>query len=140
MDRKEFLSARKKLGKTQKQMAELLGASIKAIHSYEQGWRSVPGHVERQVFFLISRQRNDEGNGPQKCWVAKKCPTQRKKKCPAWEFRAGELCWFINGTICECTARKDWKEKMEICRKCEVLAPTLAKISKATQDSSSSNE
>lgn len=129
MDSKEFFRARKKLEKTQKQMAELLGSSIKAIHSYEQGWRSIPGHVERQVFFLISRQRNADNGGPQKCWVAKKCPTKRKKECPAWEFRAGELCWFINGTICECTAQENWKEKMKICRECEVLAPALAKIS-----------
>ena len=55
--------------------------------------RSVPAHVERQVFFLISRQRDGENGGPQKCWTAKKCPPQRKKQCPAWEFRAGELCW-----------------------------------------------
>lgn len=128
MDSKEFFRARKKLEKTQKQMAELLGSSIKAIHSYEQGWRSIPGHVERQVFFLISRQRDGETGGPQKCWTAKKCPPQRKKQCPAWEFRAGELCWFINGTICECTAKENWKEKMKICRKCKVLAPAIAKI------------
>jgi DNA-binding XRE family transcriptional regulator len=42
MDSKEFIYFRKKLNKTQKQMAQLLGTSIKAIHSYEQGWRTVP--------------------------------------------------------------------------------------------------
>ncbi|MDH3720234.1 MAG: helix-turn-helix domain-containing protein, partial [Desulfobacteraceae bacterium] len=50
MDSEEFAIFRKKLSKTQKQMASLLGVSIKAIHSYEQGWRSVPPHVERQMF------------------------------------------------------------------------------------------
>ncbi|MBW1725430.1 MAG: helix-turn-helix transcriptional regulator, partial [Deltaproteobacteria bacterium] len=49
MDRKEFRYFRKKLGKTQLQMAQLLGVSLKAVHSYEQGWRSVPSYVERQV-------------------------------------------------------------------------------------------
>lgn len=49
MDKAEFKLLRKKLNKTQKQMAQLLGVSIKAIHSYEQGWRTVPGAVERQV-------------------------------------------------------------------------------------------
>ena len=44
MDRKEFTYFRKRLNKTQKQLAELLGASLKAVHSYEQGWRAVPGH------------------------------------------------------------------------------------------------
>ena len=52
MDDKEFLRARKILEKTQKELAELLGSSIKAVHSYEQGWRTVPAHVERQIFFF----------------------------------------------------------------------------------------
>jgi transcriptional regulator with XRE-family HTH domain len=56
MDGKEFIYFRKKLKKTQKQMAKLLGTSIKAIQSYEQGWRSVPVSVERQFFFLVSKK------------------------------------------------------------------------------------
>lgn len=125
MEKQDFLLARKKLGKTQKQMAELLGSSTKAIQGYEQGWRSVPPHVERQVFFLLSRRQQKDGRPPQPCWKIKKCPPERKKQCPAWEFQAGELCWFINGTICECKAQKSWKEKMVLCRKCEVLTPFL---------------
>jgi hypothetical protein len=37
-------------------MAQLLGTSIKAIHSYEQGWRTIPVHVERQLYFLLTRK------------------------------------------------------------------------------------
>jgi hypothetical protein len=121
MDSKEFTSIRKKLKKTQKQMAELLGASIKAVHSYEQGWRSVPAYVERQLFFLLSRLYALD-KGPLSCWVMKDCPDERKECCPAWEFQAGEMCWFINGTICEGTVQKNWQEKMNICQSCEVLA------------------
>jgi hypothetical protein len=124
VDSREFLYFRKMLGKTQKQIGQLLGTSVKAIHSYEQGWRSVPPHAERQVFFLVSRIRGS-GNGLKSCWIIKKCPPERKKHCPAWEFRAGKLCWFINGTICEGEIHKDWKEKMNRCRKCEVLTPLL---------------
>ena len=126
MDKEEFLRARKILDKTQKQIAELLGASIKAVHSYEQGWRTVPSHVERQVFFLLSRRRlEDDNKGPKSCWTVKKCPPSRRNSCPAWEFRAGKLCWFINGTVCECKAQKNWNAKMKICRTCEVLAGLL---------------
>jgi hypothetical protein len=125
MDSKEFLKARKRLNKTQKQLAELLGTSIKAIHSYEQGWRKVPGHVERQIFFLLSRKRSKDSKKAQACWTIKKCPAARKKNCPAWELRAGRLCWFINGTICEGEVQKNWEEKMKICRQCEVLASLL---------------
>jgi len=124
MQNKEFLQFRKKLEKTQKQMAELLGTSLKAVHSYEQGWRAIPAHVERQLYFLISRSRNNPVN-QKPCWTIKKCSSDRKKKCPAWEFRSGKLCWFINGTICEGTAHKNWKEKMEVCRTCEVLTAIL---------------
>jgi len=125
LDSKEFFCARKKLDKTQKQMAELLGTSVKAIHSYEQGWRSVPTHIERQIFFLLSKKLETAKKGPRPCWVIKKCPTVRKKLCPAWEFKSGKMCWFINGTICECTARKNWEEKMKICRSCEILSSLL---------------
>ena len=119
VDKKEFLFIRKQLNKTQKQMSQLLGTSMKAVHSYEQGWRSVPAHVERQLFFLLSRVK---GNKKRKsCWVIKKCPPERRKHCPAWEFQTGKLCWFINGTICEGKVQLDWKEKMKICRSCEVF-------------------
>lgn len=121
----EFTTSRHRLEKTQKEMAELLGISIKAIHSYEQGWRSVPAHVERQVFFLLAR-RKEALSGQKPCWIIKKCPTKRKKQCPAWEFQAGKLCWFINGTICECQVQKSWQEKMKICRQCEVLSDLLS--------------
>jgi hypothetical protein len=124
MDSKEFAIFRKKLKKTQKQMANLLGVSIKAIHSYEQGWRSVPPHVERQMFFLLARKRGVI-KAQKPCWTVKKCPTKQKKECPAWEFQAGKLCWFINGTICCGTAHEKWKEKMKLCRSCEVLAQIM---------------
>ena len=120
MNSKEFIYFRKKLKKTQKQMAQLLGTSLKAIHSYEQGWRSVPPSVERQMFFLVSRiAENRISRKP--CWAIKKCSHIQKAQCPAREFKAGKLCWFINGTICEGSVHKNWKEKMKICRSCEVF-------------------
>ena len=123
MDRREFVHYRKKLNKTQMQMSQLLGTSVKAVHSYEQGWRRVPAHVERQLFFLVA-QKGDH-RGQKSCWSVKKCPPEQKKRCPAWEFRAGKLCWFINGTICEGAVQKNWKEKMKICRSCEVFSYIL---------------
>ena len=59
LESEEFKYFRKRLNRTQKQIAELLGTSLKAIHSYEQGWRNVPAHVERQMFFLISRLKEN---------------------------------------------------------------------------------
>ena len=124
MDKKEFSHFRKKLNKTQKQIAQLLGTSVKAVHSYEQGWRSIPAHVERQMFFLIANMKGTT-KARKPCWTIMKCPSEKKKQCPAWEFQSGKLCWFINGTICDGIVYKDWKEKINICRSCEVLTSFL---------------
>ena len=91
MESKEFLRLRKKLGRTQKQIAQLLGTSVKAVHSYEQGWRSVPAHVERQIYYLASRITGDEEE-VKPCWEIKNCPEERRKQCPAWEFDGGKIC------------------------------------------------
>jgi hypothetical protein len=120
MESKEFIHFRKKLKKTQRQMAQLLGTSLKAIHSYEQGWRKVPVHVERQLLYLVFMSRGMQ-KGRKACWIVKKCPAETKKQCPAWEFRSGKLCWFINGTVCEGIVQKDWREKMSMCRQCEAF-------------------
>ncbi len=120
MDSQEFKYYREKLNKTQKQMAELLAVSLKAVCSYEQGSRSVPVHVERQIFFLVSRLAL-KNKRKKICWDAMKCSKEFKQKCPAWEFQVGDLCWFINGTICKGEAQKNWREKMKICRHCEVF-------------------
>jgi DNA-binding XRE family transcriptional regulator len=125
MQAKEFSVFRKKLEKTQKQMAQLLGVSIKAIHSYEQGWRSIPVHVERHLYFLLSRKLR--GNARSKpCWEMLSCPQEKKEQCPAWEFSTGDLCWFINGTICDGTVHQSWRDKMVLCRACDVFKKAMA--------------
>ncbi|MGD8701050.1 MAG: helix-turn-helix transcriptional regulator [Desulfosarcina sp.] len=127
MRAKTFSKYRKKLKKTQKEMSQLLGTSIKAIHSYEQGWRSIPVHVERQLYFLLTRKMLGS-DGVQPCWKLRSCPEEQRERCPAWEFSSGDLCWFISGTICDGTVHGSWKEKMELCRSCHVFKDTLAKV------------
>jgi hypothetical protein len=89
VEKEEFVEARTKLNKTQKEIAQLLGVSVKAIYSYEQGWRSIPTHVERQMFFLLSRKRGSRDLG-KPCWIIKKCPPKHRKECPAHEFNSSE--------------------------------------------------
>jgi DNA-binding XRE family transcriptional regulator len=124
MKERDFKGIRKSLGKTQKQMAQLLGVSLKAVHSYEQGWRKVPASVERQMYFLLSRKISTT-TAPKPCWKIRKCNAETKKNCPAWEFRSGDLCWFINGTVCDGNVHKDWRQKMTVCRSCEVFRSQL---------------
>ena len=123
MDREIFSTLRAKLGKTQKALAELLGVSLKAVQSYEQGWRAIPMHVERQLYFPADNRRSAAPAKRHYSWMVQNC--DKKKASPAWEFQAGHLCWFLSGTRCECTADKNWKEKMDICRNCEVLTSLL---------------
>lgn len=127
MKDKEFSAFRKKLGKTQKQMAQLLGTSIKAIHSYEQGWRTIPVHVERQLYFLLTR-KSCGSDGVKPCWDTRACPQEHREQCPAWEFSSGDLCWFINGTICDGTVHDSWREKMKLCRTCDVFKAAMSKL------------
>ena len=54
MEKEEFSRIRRYLGKTQSQLAQLLGVSPKAIQSFEQGWRNIPVHTKRQVLFLMA--------------------------------------------------------------------------------------
>ena len=101
-------------------MAQLLGVSLKAVHSYEQGWRSIPAHIARQLLFLVALTKQKHKT-TKPCWVVKKCPKERRNRCPAQEFQAGKFCWFIPGTICEGKVQLDWEEKMKICRSCEMF-------------------
>ncbi len=124
MKKETFSKIRHYLGKTQKELAQLLGTSHKAIQSFEQGWRNIPMHAERQVLFLLTLKRfRNKRNKP--CWAIRNCPMETKKSCPAWEFRAGHLCWFIGGTICEGKVQKSWHKKMKLCRECEVFRSVL---------------
>jgi DNA-binding XRE family transcriptional regulator len=119
MRRETFAQLRAKLRKTQKALAELLGISLKTVQSYEQGWRSIPLHVERQLYFLAANQRTNDQPKHKDCWTIKRCG--QKKRCPAWEFQAGRFCWFLRGTRCDCATVRDWVEKIVVCRNCEVL-------------------
>lgn len=123
MDKDFFAKARASLGKTQKELAHLLGISPKAVQSYEQGWRSVPPHVERLLLFLIVNQRANGTKKRSHRWNTRKCAL--KQDCPAWEFQAGHLCWFLSGTLCDKSADKSCKEKMDTCRQCPVLTELL---------------
>jgi DNA-binding XRE family transcriptional regulator len=120
MDGREFSQIRHLLGKTQKQLAQLLGVSPKAIQSFEQGWRNVSAQIERQVLFLLYLKRSSDMS-IRPCWEIRSCPIEIKGNCPAWQFKAGHLCWFINGTICEGEVKENWQKKIEFCRQCEVF-------------------
>ncbi|MCP4692912.1 MAG: helix-turn-helix domain-containing protein, partial [Desulfobacterales bacterium] len=83
MEKQELIAIRKHLGKTQKEMARLLGVSLKGVKSFEQGWRKIPIHVERQVLFLLSLKEPPDKTS-KACWQVKRCSMELREKCPAW--------------------------------------------------------
>jgi DNA-binding XRE family transcriptional regulator len=123
MDKEEFSEIRRRLGKSQREMADLLAISVKAVQSFEQGWRNIPVHVERQVLFLLAMKKSQKEARP--CWDIQSCPMEIKERCPAWEFQSGHLCWFINGTVCNGEVHGNWESKIRICRNCEVFSSIL---------------
>jgi DNA-binding XRE family transcriptional regulator len=124
MDAAEFQSIRHKLEKTQKQISDLLGVSLKAIQSFEQGWRNIPAYAERQALFLLAlKMETRDRVSP--CWKIRRCSLQTREACPAWEFKSGHLCWFINGTICQGKSRGSWSQKMVFCKKCQVFGSLM---------------
>jgi DNA-binding XRE family transcriptional regulator len=129
MNRKEFAEVRDRLGKTQKQLAQLLGVSLKAIQSFEQGWRRIPVHTERQSLLLLALKQSGALKS-RPCWLIKRCPADRRRNCPAWEFSAGQMCWLINGTVCEGKPQKSWAKKMAICKRCTVFQSALSSDAK----------
>ena len=118
----EFYLARGKLGKTQEQLAELLGVSLRTVHSYEQGWRNIPEHTEKLIYFLLIKQKaRREKITP--CWEIKNC--QIKDNCPAWEFDSGHLCWYLCGTLCDCSKDICRIPKMLTCKSCDIFKSLL---------------
>ena len=135
MDAEELSKIRVYLGKTQREMAALLGTSLKAVQSFEQGWRKVPPYVERQVLLLLSMTATHSNNG-KSCWQVRKCTGAMKKACPAFQYQQGHLCWLVNGTYfglhratvgasitIDCRGKDvgSWPEKMAQCRTCRVF-------------------
>lgn len=127
MNGMELAEIRHYLGKTQKEMARLLCVSARTIQSFEQGWRTVPASIERQVLFLLSLKRSSSQNH-NTCWEMLECPAEWRGNCTAWEFKAGYFCWFINGTFCQGKMQRNWHEKVKLCQECEVYKSMMQTV------------
>jgi len=82
MEKLELAAIRHRLGKSQKEIAQLLGISLKAIKSFEQEWRKVPVYIERQILFLLAMKEGCYEN-KKPCWSITDCPMEIRAECPA---------------------------------------------------------
>ena len=100
MDKITFARARALLGKSQKELAQLLGVSLKAVESYEQGWRNIPSTVERMVYFLLFKLNQEAFEPVAPCWTLTSCPEEARRDCVAHVVGEGHFCWFFTGGLC----------------------------------------
>jgi len=118
---RELRPVRKALGKSQSELAALVGVSTRAIQSYEQGWRPTPPLVLKMAMLLLFlSRRGPEGTVPP-CWELRECATRLRAACPAYQLKEGRLCWLVTGTLCEGRERSSWEDKMARCEACSVL-------------------
>jgi hypothetical protein len=123
----DLRSIRQTLGKSQSQLAALLGISVRAVQSYEQGWRPVPDYVQKCIGLLLFLTWSKKGKKTKPCWVTRRCSDDDRAVCPVYELQAGHLCWMIGGTYCQGQKQKSWAAKLAKCRKCPVITPWLGK-------------
>lgn len=123
----EFTAFRARLKKTQKEMAEFLGVSLKAVESYEQGWRNIPANIERILYYLLFKMNQNLFGRGDRCWFEKKCPPAIRANCPAWIAREGLYCWFLTGKMCR-AEKKGRSERGMSCSGCAFFSKNLKKI------------
>ena len=121
MDKTEFSHIRRHLGKTRETNGPALGYLSQSHPELgQEGWRNIPVSAERQVLFLMAL-KSSQNKKASPCWSIRRCSEKTRQQCPAWEFQAGHVCWFINGTICRGKVQESWDEKMNVCRQCTVF-------------------
>jgi DNA-binding transcriptional regulator YiaG len=54
VESKEFSKIRHELEMTQNHLSRILCVSTKAIQSFEQGWRNISPHIQREMLLLLS--------------------------------------------------------------------------------------
>ncbi len=114
---------RKKVGMTQSSVAQALGVSIRAIQSYEQGWREVPTHIMVQMLVLAAAHRTGKKER-QSCWDIIGCAPERQAKCPC-RRTDGCLCWLVSGRLCSDPENSGCND-MQRCMECQVIKKILS--------------
>ena len=85
------------LGRTQLELATALGVSVKAVQSYEQGWRDVPVRVMIQLLVLLALYRKHTMDDVP-CWEIRKCTVAQRERCASFTMGRGQFCWFVGST------------------------------------------
>ena len=120
-----FAMLREFLGRSQREIAAQLGVSIRAVQSYEQGWRPVPAAMTKLLSLLLYLKWRKDNPKPSPCWKIKGCSEERKAHCAACECGDGECCWILTGNCHACEPMPTWDDKLAKCLKCPVMTRYL---------------
>lgn len=117
----DLRSVRDNLKMSQNELAALLGVSIRAVQSYEQGWRKTPPYVQKLAGLLVqfNWQRKNKPQPP--CWKTKQCSSSARSECAAFQFQRGDICWLVTGNMCDGKRLRNWEAKLTKCLKCPVM-------------------
>jgi DNA-binding XRE family transcriptional regulator len=122
MNNQEFVKIRIDMGITQNRLSRILCVSLKTIQSFEQGWRNIPAHIEREMLlFQVLKYSGNSGTPPVPCWQIRDCAEAWRKECIVWALQVRHFCWYLNGTFCFGKAQENWEEKIRLCRQCDVF-------------------
>jgi hypothetical protein len=100
MDKAAFARIRALLGKSQRELASLLGVSLKAVESYEQGWRNIPPNTERMLYLFFFKMNQAAFAPEMPCWAVTSCSEEARRDCVAYAMGEGHFCWFFTGGLC----------------------------------------
>ena len=121
----DFAGLRASLGKSQRELAELLGISRRTVESYEQGGRIVPSYIERLLYFLRFRLNEEGSKTVDPCWKVRNCPEDLRSRCITYVAMKGHVCWFLTGRLCD-SAKKGEAEGG--CDTCDVFTKIRARV------------
>jgi len=130
----DIRSIRERLGLTQSELAMLLGFSVRAIQSCEQGWRNPSPALEKMALLLLIAREHGAGFGQLACWDAIHCPPANRERCVAYSTRQGHLCWFLTGNLnCAQKPLGGWEDKKRICLRCPFFQELLGEGASALE-------
>ena len=111
------------LGRTQAELANALGISVKAVQSYEQGWRDIPVRVMIQIVVLLALYRKHTMDEVA-CWEMRECDPVIREKCAAFSIGKGQFCWFVGNQGCRPPSDKGQDDVLP-CMSCPVVQRLL---------------
>lgn len=113
------------LAMSQKQMAAVLGISIRAVQSYEQGWRQMPPATQKLVSLLLFLHWRRDHKAGAPCWTVNQCESAVRDTCFAHQCRARDCCWIVTGNCHRGQDMKSWSAKLDKCTRCKVMGQWL---------------